>query len=584
MTELSKPHRTFFVQVIFAVLIFGGITSCSKSDEKRGLDNSLLQYVPADTPYVFANPEPLPDDVLDKLEPAIDSMLRAYATVIRTVVDVELEKVGEDGGTGEEDADRMDAVATELESLMTLDGLRSAGVGRGSTMVLYGEGLLPVFRLHLTDSALMEQTISRIEEKADMKMATGTIGKQSYRFVGDEEGTLILALVDNDMVATIVPASHTDELLKSVLGLSKPSKSIADSGELQQLMEANEFEPYSLLSIDVKRIVATFLDEQSGSNAELLAMMQYDASGLSDVCKTEIREMAGIVPRIIAGYTEFNTKRVSSNFIVELRQDIADGLATLVAPVQGLGLTKGGLFSFGISLDMLAAREFYSARLDAMEADPFECENFAELQAGVAQGRELLKQPIPPIAYSVKGFLAVVDALEGMNIRAQQPPTSVDASFLLSIDNPQGLLAMGTLFSPELAALNLQPDGKPRKLELPPVSPAVSEAFIAMTDNALAISLGQGGADRIVELFDKEFADPAPFMSMFMDAGQYYGFVADTMLLAQPDDPETPLEITAAMSNLMRAMEGWFGETSVNVHFTERGVEMPTTVEFAETN
>lgn len=584
MTELSKPHRTFFVQVIFAVLIFGGITSCSKSDEKRGLDNSLLQYVPADTPYVFANPEPLPDDVLDKLEPAIDSMLRAYATVIRTVVDVELEKVGEDGGTGEEDADRMDAVATELESLMTLDGLRSAGVGRGSTMVLYGEGLLPVFRLHLTDSALMEQTISRIEEKADMKMATGTIGKQSYRFVGDEEGTLILALVDNDMVATIVPASHTDELLKSVLGLSKPSKSIADSGELQQLMEANEFEPYSLLSIDVKRIVATFLDEQSGSNAELLAMMQYDASGLSDVCKTEIREMAGIVPRIIAGYTEFNTKRVSSNFIVELRQDIADGLATLVAPVQGLGLTKGGLFSFGISLDMLAAREFYSARLDAMEADPFECENFAELQAGVAQGRELLKQPIPPIAYSVKGFLAVVDALEGMNIRAQQPPTSVDASFLLSIDNPQGLLAMGTLFSPELAALNLQPDGKPRKLELPPVAPAVSEAFIAMTDNALAISLGQGGADRIVELFDKEFADPAPFMSMFMDAGQYYGFVADTMLLAQPDDPETPLEITAAMSNLMRAMEGWFGETSVNVHFTERGVEMPTTVEFAETN
>ena len=582
MTKLSNPHRTFFVQLIFAVLIFGGITSCSKPDEKGGLDNSLLQYVPADTPYVLANPEPLPDDVLDKLEPAIDSMLRAYAMVIRSVVDVQLEKVGEDDDTNEEDADRMDAVATELESLMTLDGLRSAGVGRESTMVLYGEGLLPVFRLQLTDSALMEQTISRIEETADMKMATGTIGKQSYRFVGGEEGRLVLALLDNDMVVTIVPASHTDELLKSVLGLSKPSKSIADSGELQQLMDANEFEPYYLLSIDVKRIVATFLDEQSGGNAELLAMMQYDASGLSDVCKTEIREMAGIVPRIIAGYTEFNTKRVASNFIVELRQDIADGLATLVAPVQGLGLTKGGLFSFGISLDMLAAREFYSARLDAMEADPFECENFADLQAGVTQGRELLKQPIPPIAYSVKGFLAVVDALEGMNIAAQQPPTSVDASFLLSIDNPQGLLAMGTLFSPELAALNLQPDGKPRKLELPPVSPAVSEAFIAMTDNALAISLGQGGADRIVELFDKEFADPAPFMSMFMDAGQYYGFVADTMLLAQPDDPETPLEVTAAISNLMRAMEDWFGETSVNVHFTERGVEMPTTVEFAK--
>jgi len=32
----------------------------------------------------------------------------------------------------------------------------------------------------------------------------------------------------------------------------------------------------------------------------------------------------------------------------------------------------------------------------------------------------------------------------------------------------------------------------------------------------------------------------------------------------------------------MRTMEGWFGETSVKVNFTERGVEIPSTVEFAE--
>ena len=585
MHEIFKSNRLIFVQLLLALLIFGTIASCSKQEEKAaegGLDSHLLQYVPAGTPYLFTNPEPFPDDVMDKLEPGIDSMLKAYATVIRTVVNAELEKVDEAGGTDEDEATRMDAVANELTSLMTLDGLRSAGIGRESTMVLYGEGLLPVFRMQLTDSASMEQVISRIEEKAGSKMATGSIGDQSYRFAGDEEGKIILALVDNDLVVSIVPSSHTDELLSSVLGLSKPSRSIEDSGELQQLMEANGFEPYYLLFIDVTRIAATFLDEQSGSNAELLALMEYDASALSDVCKAEIREMAGIVPRIIAGHTEFNTKRLSSNFVIEMRKDIADGLATLVAPVQGLGLTKGGLFSFGMSLDMLAAREFYAARLDAMEADPLECENFAELQAGVAQGRELLKQPIPPIAYTVKGFLAVIDALDGMDIAQQQPPTSVDASFLLSTDNPQGLLAMGTLFSPELAALNLQPDGKPRKLDLPPVSPAVSDAYIAMTDNALAISLGQGGEGRLLKLFDKDFADPAPFMSMFMDAGQYYGFVADSMLLAQSSNPGTPLEVAAAMSDLMRAMEGWFGETTVNVHFTERGVEMPTTLEFVE--
>ena len=587
MPQLPKSTRLLTIQLITIALALSAATSCSKSAEKEeqgGLDRSLLQFVPADTPYLFANPEPLPDDVLDQLEPRFDEMLKAYAKVIRTVVDAELEKAEEEGSTEKDEAARMDALGAEFSSLMTIEGLRSAGIGRESTMVFYGDGLLPVLRMRLTDKALMENTISRLEEKAGAKMATALVGKQSYRYAGDDEGQIVLALIENDLVVTLLPANHTEDLLKSALGLTKPKKSIADSGELHDIAVENNFQNNYLLLVDATRIAATFLDEQSGSNAELLALMEFDPSTITDVCKAEIRELAAIAPRMIAGYTEFSTEQVSSRLIIELRKDIAEGLSTLVAPVQGLGLTKGGLFSFGFSLDVLAARAFYSARLDAMEADPFECEDFAELQAGVAQGREMLKQPIPPIAYSVKGFLGVVDALEGMDIAAQKPPTSVDASFLISTDNPQGLLAMGSMFSAELAALNLQPDGKPVKVELPPVSPAIKESFVAMTDSSLVISVGEGGADRIVELLDKGFEDPAPFMSMFMDTSEYYSFVADSMMQAQSDDPEQqmPPEVKEAMSNLMRTMEGWFGETSVKVNFTERGVEIPSTVEFAE--
>jgi len=587
MPQLPKSTRLLTIQLITIALALSAATSCSKSAEKEeqgGLDRSLLQFVPADTPYLFANPEPLPDDVLDQLEPRFDEMLKAYANVIRTVVDAELEKAEEEGSTEKDEAARMDALGAEFSSLMTIEGLRSAGIGRESTMVFYGDGLLPVLRMRLTDKALMENTISRLEEKAGAKMATALVGKQSYRYAGDDEGQIVLALIENDLVVTLLPANHTEDLLKSALGLTKPKKSIADSGELHDIAVENNFQNNYLLLVDATRIAATFLDEQSGSNAELLALMEFDPSTITDVCKAEIRELAAIAPRMIAGYTEFSTEQVSSRLIIELRKDIAEGLSTLVAPVQGLGLTKGGLFSFGFSLDVLAARAFYSARLDAMEADPFECEDFAELQAGVAQGREMLKQPIPPIAYSVKGFLGVVDALEGMDIAAQKPPTSVDASFLISTDNPQGLLAMGSMFSAELAALNLQPDGKPVKVELPPVSPAIKESFVAMTDSSLVISVGEGGADRIVELLDKGFEDPAPFMSMFMDTSEYYSFVADSMMQAQSDDPEQqmPPEVKEAMSNLMRTMEGWFGETSVKVNFTERGVEIPSTVEFAE--
>ena len=411
-------------------------------------------------------------------------------------------------------------------------------------------------------------------------MSVSKIGEQSYRHAGDEKARLVLAIVADDLVISLVPATHSDDLLKTVLGLTKPAKNISESGELQALISDNNFEPYYLMLVDGTRIASTFLDDQTGTNKELLSLMDYDAATISDVCKAEIRELAGVAPRLAGGYTELSTDRWSSSFLLEFREDIAKGLATLVAPVQGLGTTEAGLFSFGMSLNVLAARTFYEERLDAMETDPFECEYFAELQQGVAQGREVLNQPVPPIVYSIKGFLAAVDAIDGMDMVNQQPPTSVEASVLLSMDNPQGLLAMGAMFSPELAALNLQPDGKPVKLELPPVSPAVTEAFVAMTDSALAISLGSDGADKLVKMLGADFAEPAPFMSAFMDTGRYYQFVAETMQLTQ-NDKASP-ELITAMSEMMTSLADWFGNATFDVNFTASGMEMQSTIEIAE--
>ena len=73
------------------------------------------------------------------------------------------------------------------------------------------------------------------------KMATASIDNQHYRYAGDDNGQVIVALVDNDLVVTLVPANPADDLLKSVLGISKPEKSMASSGELQEMAAANNF-------------------------------------------------------------------------------------------------------------------------------------------------------------------------------------------------------------------------------------------------------------------------------------------------------------------------------------------------------
>ena len=551
--------------------------SSDKTDPGSALDTALLRYVPADTPYIFAMLDPFPDDVADKLEPKIDAILRSHAGMLKTIRDTAL-KSAEGGGIPNEAAEALD----EMGKLLSIEGFRGAGIQRDSKAVVYGVGLLPVLRMTLSDGDLMDAAIARVEEKAGDGMSVAIIGGQSYRYAGDDEGRLVVAVIDNEIVLSIVPTNLPDELLKSVLGLTLPKSSMADSGELQKIIDDNDFLTHSVGLIDFERIVATFLDDQSGVNEELLALMEYDGSVLDDVCRSEIREMSGIFPRIVTGYSEMSVDRFVSDTILELRGDIAAGLAALPAPVPGLGSDQGGLLAFGMSVDLLAAREFYTARLDALQADPYECELFADLQEGLEQARTALNQPIPPIVYSFKGFLAVVEDIEGMDLANNQPPTSADIRVLVATDNAAGLLAMGAMFSPEIAGLDVKPDGKPVRFESQRLAGAVDAAYVAMTDTALAMSIGQGTEVQLGDMLSAAVNEPHPFASMEMDTARYYEFISKTMVIEDDGEDSIPPELKAAIGEAMASAGQIFSRMTVRVEFTERGIEIPSTVELSE--
>ena len=575
------PLKTVFAFCFLSLAILACTDSSDETASAPVLDSGLLKYVPADTPYVFAMLDPLPDEVADKLEPKVDAILTSYQRVLRVIVQMSAEKSAEsedDEGLPKE----LVAALEEFSGLLTIEGLRSAGIERDSTMVLYGVGLLPVLRVTLSNGELLDAAIARIEAKAKDSMSVATIDGQSYRYAGDDAGRLIIAVIDDEFVLSIVPTNLPDDLLKSVLGLTLPTTSVADSGELQKIIDNNGFLSHSVGLIDFERIVATFLDDQSGVNKELLALMDYDGSELDDVCKAEIREVSGIAPRIVTGYTEMSVDQFVSNMILEVRSDIATGLATLPAPVPGLGSEQGGLFAFGMGIDLVAARAFYMERLDALEADPYECDLFANIQEGVEQGRQALNQPIPPIVYGFKGFLAVVEDIKGMNLANNQPPTSAELRILITTDNAAGLLAMAAMFSPEIAGLDIQPDGEPVRFESPQLAGVVDAAYVAMTDNAFAISVGHGTEARLGEMLSAAINEPHPFMSMEMDTARYYDFMAKTMVVEDDEEDQTPPELKAAIGEIMVVVGDMFSRMTFQVEFTGRGIEFPSTIELSD--
>ncbi len=567
-------------KLVFLMIVGLSISACSKdSDESAGsaltASDGLLKYVPADTPYVLAMPAALPDDVLDKMEPQTDMMLQMYPDLLEGILRSAIETREAEGQESDE-LEKAIPLLDELDSLLSIEGLRAAGIDRDSRFAMYGAGVLPVIRTTLSDGSLLEAAIVKLEESAATKMSVATIDNHEYRYAGDEKGRVIVAIIDNELVISLVPTELSEEHLKTVLGLTLPDQNIAQSGSLKNVADKYNFEDYFVGYIDIQQVASVFLDDQTGVNAELLSMLEFDGMQLSDVCKSEIRSMAGVMPRIVAGYTDVSTEEISSKAVFELRDDLAAGVATMTGPVPGLGSDQGGIFSLGMSTDLMAAREFYSGRLDAMEANPYECEDLAEFQDGIAAGREMLNQPLPPIVYGFKGFLAVVEDIEGLDLQNEIPPTSIDMRLLVSMDNVEGLIAMGAMFSPELASLNIEPNGEPVKVEMGQLAAMGQTVHVAMTDDAIAVSVGEGTEARLGEMLQANINDPAPFVAFEMDAARYYSFVSDAMMSGS--DMDTMPEIREATQAMLDAVSKSVSRMSLTVDFSEHGIELDSTV------
>ena len=574
---MNHVARISIVVVAVCAVLFSATAEAARKAK------DLLQYIPEDTPYVMALTKPLPDDVMDKFEPAVDKTLAAYQRVLQYHMSEQMVELSDKEG-GPEKAEQLQSFMDEILGLMSVEGLRDAGIGRDALFAMYGDGLLPVFRIALSNRAQFDAAIERIEAKASEKLPTATVAGESYRYLDLDEMRVVIATLGNDAVISLVPASVGDERLSQALGLTKPRKNLAKSKTLKNINKEYGYTDHFMSFIDVERIASAFIGDPGGRNTEFLAVLDHDPSELSAQCQAEFKSLAAVAPRVVMGYKAINKDYIETGMVVELRDDIAAGLATLPAAVPGLGPDLGGLFSFGFSLDPLALRSFYEARLDAMEADPFECEMLGDLQASTVKGREALAQPLPPVVYSFRGFLANITNIEGLDIASQTPPESIDASILFAIENAQDLVMMAAMMSPEVAALNLIPDGKAKLLDLPQLAEIAEQAFAALSENGLSVSMGEGADANAEAMLTADVATSKPLISAAFDARRYYKFVGEAMMdeEAAEGGEQMPLAMRVAMRDAMVSSGEMYERMAVNVHLTERGVEVNTSMTLAD--
>jgi hypothetical protein len=547
-------------------------SACSgKSDDG---EDGLLRFVPADTPYVFASGEPLDEEFLDAIEPYVDRILAAYRDLLTAAA-------AEPAADAEADGQAVGSFVTELSPLFSIDALEKAGIARDAEFVLYGNGLLPVLRVAISDPAAFEKTIAGLEDAAGEALQMVKLGDGYYRYAEGDGIRIVLGHFDETAVLTMMPAEFDEAQTRELLGLNPPAKSLAATTIIPDIRKKYGFSAHYVGYVDTQRLVDIFLDDPTTLNAALLQKAEFDFGSISESCKSEIREMAAIAPRALFGYGEISLEQISGKVVVELRDDLAKGLQGVSAAVPGLGVDQGGVLTVGASVNMQALRDFYAKRLDAIEADPYQCEYFAELQASVPKGREMLNQPLPPVVYGVRGFNAVVDTLDIAALTAGAPPEpgKVEATVVVAMQDAASLVAMGMMFSPELAALNLQPNGEAVALALPQLEAMAVNAFAAMKEDALSVAVGPAAQARVTSVLGAESLTPPPSFAMSMDAGAYYDFIATGMMVEEPaeQEPMTP-EMKTATQTVLTALGDLYDRISTVVRFTENGAEVDSVV------
>lgn len=558
------------------------LSACSK-DEAPAFSaapaNELLAHVPAGTPYLSASLQPVPVEVIDRfLEragPALTSMQDELAAARA--------QLAADGV-----ADGFPvilALLQELDGKLDRAGLESLGFDLQAPRVFYGLGAFPVFRMGLADAEALRATVRRMLDRSGVTAVPLEREGQPYwrlpvrTAAGDEPpAALFIAILDDQLAAGLFPAAFEDDMLGHLLGPATPGS--PDAAE--RLLANNRrfgFTPYATGELDLLRLADELLSADSTAGRALAAAGFDLPAQFDEQCRTELRQILAHTPKVYSGLTELTPDVVGYRAVIETETSLAGELNALVADVPAAEAMSTRAVEFALGLRVGAVRDFLRKRAEAVVAEPYRCERFADLNAGAQRAFDRLSQPIPPLFNNFRGLRLSLSRIG----KPPAAPDAVEGVAAIHVEQPEMFVGMAQMFLPGLAELKLTQSGPPVQLpsSLLPLPDAV--AFAALGKTAIGLSLGAGEEDRLEDFLEAGAGTTGTFLSINYDTALYLDHteeLADMMSSSDPAaDPAKPAVegIARAARDAYKAMAG---RTDTRIGFTPDSVVVDSRMTF----
>lgn len=557
-------------RIRFAALAAGTvlIAACGKSAD----NTAPLAFVPADTPYVYANIEPAPAAVTEQWSRRMHEYLPAALGVYESA----LARIG---AAKPEDAHAIAAARALIDTVKThdtWDKLRELGLKPDMRVAFYGIGLVPVLRFELGDAAKFRAAIADIERKSGASLPTAKIGDQDYWHFDAENISAMFAIEGSQFVATAAPANASDALKRTLLGLDRPAKSLAESGDLEKIAKQYGYSNHGEGYVDIVGIAGRLTAPPQGSDREIATALGLPTTGSDAACKGEYIELAHKFPRLVMGANEMSPQRVRVGAQLEMQPALAAQLATALGAAPGTGKAGEGVLDVALSLPVLKLKDFLLLQANAVATKPFACPSLAALNAGFADLKQKIDITVPPPASDLTGIRFTLDSFE-LGANADAMP-NVTGRLLMASDNPTVALAMAQMAAAPLKDLKLAPDGKPVALPAGLIPMLDAPAFAAMSSTALAIAVGKGEDTGLGAYLNAPAASEPVFWRMHF-SGKFYGMLAQVFARTQAMMPADKQAEMAQQSKLMTTYENWIRSADIEMVATPTGIALRETVE-----
>ena len=478
------------------------LTACNKDADEavvavKDNTNPLLAYVPADTAYVYADLETVPEAVTD-----------AYVTRFQPALDVLTKKINEfqaeyqaGDHEGEQAARLASAVLDELGGSLSEESLNRIGISTRAHYAFYAEGVFPVIRLGLTDAQALRSAIGRIEAKMGFQLPVSELNGATYWRLAEDDTPVgvYIAIDDRQLALSVFPIGAEAELLPAFLGQKMPAQSLASNNALGVMNHARGYTGYGSGYLDIQKFASEILDPDSETRAMLGEDLNTELDSLDAVCVDELKSIIAKTPRMTAGITRLTANEMAMRYDLEIENSLAGSLAALVSDIPAAD-TGDYLLSASLALKVGKLREFVLEKATALVASPYQCSKLQDLNDEAGKLVSQLNIPMPPMINNLLGLRIMINDYD-----PSASLTRGDGLLALHVDKPEMLVGMASMIVPGFESLDLPNQTEP--VRIPPEMTQLEDmnVFALMGKNAIGIAVGEQHLNEL-----KSFMNAAP--------------------------------------------------------------------------